>query len=160
MSKSKKIHFKRSLLAFLKLVRFPNLLIILASQFLVRIVVIGPKKDWLQIIQDPSFLLLCLATLLIAAAGYIINDYYDIKVDIVNNPKRVVIGKVFTRRVALFAHFAINVIAVFISLFLGWKIFITVFISGFLMWYYSNSLKRLALLGNICLLYTSDAADE
>lgn len=98
---------------------------------------------------DPSFLLLCAATLLIAAAGYIINDYYDIKIDIANNPKRVVIGKVFTRRVALLTHFILNILAIFISLFLGWAIFATVFISGFLMWYYSNTLKRLALWGNI-----------
>ncbi|HSZ24973.1 MAG TPA: geranylgeranylglycerol-phosphate geranylgeranyltransferase [Cytophagaceae bacterium] len=149
MSKSKKLHLKSSFGAFFKLVRLPNLFIILVAQFLVRIFVIGPKEQWKTIVLDASFLILCLATLLIAAAGYIINDYYDIKIDIVNNPKRVVIGKVFTRRVALFTHFSINIIAVFISLFLGWKIFVTVFISGFLMWYYSNSLKRLALWGNI-----------
>lgn len=148
MSKSKKLHLKSSFGSFFKLVRLPNLLIIAFAQIAVRIFVIGPKENWKTIITDPSFLLLSFSTLLIAAAGYIINDYYDIKIDIVNNPKRVVIGKVFTRRVALFTHFIINALAVSISLFLGWKIFITVFISGFLMWYYSNSLKRLALWGN------------
>jgi len=129
----------------------PNLLIILAAQFLVRIFVIGPSENWLQIILNLNFLLLCTATILIAAAGYIINDYYDIKIDIINNPKRVYIGKVFTRRVALFTHFAFNFMAIFISLFLGWKIFVIVFMSGFIMWYYSNSLKRLALWGNIAI---------
>ena len=154
MSKQQKLHIRRSLGAFLRLVRLPNLLIILLAQFLIRIFVIGPKEKWAAIVTDPAFLLLCLATLMIAGAGYIINDYYDIKIDIVNNPKRVMIGKVFTRRVALFAHFIINIVAVGISFLLAikmhdWKIFITVFISGFLMWYYSNSLKRLALWGNI-----------
>ena len=149
MSKLQKLHLRSSFGAFLRLVRFPNLLIILAAQLLVRIFVIGPKSEWLTIITTPAFLLLCLSTLMIAAAGYIINDYYDIKIDLINNPKRVVIGKSFTRRIALFAHFIINILAVIISLFLGWKIFITVFLSGFLMWYYSNTLKRLALWGNI-----------
>ncbi len=154
MSKSQKLHLRSSFGAFLRLVRLPNLLIILLAQFLIRVFVIGPKEDWRAIITDPAFLMLCLATLMIAGAGYIINDYYDIKIDIVNNPKRVMIGKVFTRRVALFAHFIINIVALFISLIVAlkmhdWKIFITVFISGFLMWYYSNSLKRLALWGNI-----------
>jgi 4-hydroxybenzoate polyprenyltransferase len=149
VSKSQKLHLRSSLGAFLRLVRLPNLLIILLAQFLVRIFVIGPKEDWRNIISQPNFLMLCLATLMIAGAGYIINDYYDIKIDIVNNPKRVMIGKIFTRRVALFAHFIINIAALFISLFQDWKIFVTVFISGFLMWYYSNSLKRLALWGNI-----------
>ena len=147
--KSQKLHLRSSLGAFLRLVRLPNLLIIVMAQLLVRIFVIGPKENWLTIITTPSFILLCAATLMIAAAGYIINDYYDIKIDLINNPKRVIIGKSFTRRVALFAHFTINILAVVISLFLGWKIFITVFLSGFLMWYYSNSLKRLALWGNI-----------
>jgi 4-hydroxybenzoate polyprenyltransferase len=128
------------------------------AQFLIRIFVIGPKENWKTIITEPSFLLLCLATLMIAGAGYIINDYYDIKIDIVNNPKRVMIGKVFTRRVALFAHFIINIVAVLIGLLVAlkmhdWKIFITVFISGFLMWYYSNSLKRLALWGNLTISF-------
>lgn len=149
MSKTQKLHLRKSFGAFFRLVRLPNLLIILAAQFLIRIFVIGPKEDWKNILTNPSFLLLCSATLLIAAAGYIINDYYDIKIDLANNPKRVVIGKVFTRRVALFTHFILNLLAIFISLFLGWGIFITVFISGFLMWYYSNTLKRLALWGNI-----------
>jgi 4-hydroxybenzoate polyprenyltransferase len=149
VSKTQKLHLKSSFGAFFRLIRLPNLIIILIAQFLVRIFVIGPKENWIAIIVDPAFLLLCLSTLMIAGAGYIINDYYDIKIDIVNNPKRVMIGKVFTRRVALFTHFSINIIAILISLFLGWKIFITVFFSGFLMWYYSNSLKRLALWGNI-----------
>ncbi len=149
VSKPQKLHLKKSFGAFFRLVRLPNLLIILFAQFLVRIFAIGPKEEWRAIITDPSFLLLCLATLLIAAAGYIINDYYDIKIDLTNNPKRVVIGKVFTRRVALLTHFILNLLAVFISIFLGWEIFLTVFISGFLMWYYSNTLKRLALWGNI-----------
>ncbi len=149
MGKSQKLHLRSFFGAFFRLVRLPNLLIILMAQLLVRLFVIGPKEEWKNIITTPSFILLCLATLMIAAAGYIINDYYDIKIDLINNPKRVVIGKSFTRRVALFAHFSINILAVVISLFLGWKIFITVFLSGFLMWYYSNSLKRLALWGNI-----------
>ncbi|HVD97533.1 MAG TPA: geranylgeranylglycerol-phosphate geranylgeranyltransferase [Cytophagaceae bacterium] len=149
MSRSQKLHLKKSLGAFFRLVRLPNLLIILFAQLMVRIFVIGPRSEWKTILFDPSFILLCLSTLLIAAAGYIINDYYDIKIDLTNNPKRVVIGKVFTRRVALFGHFLFNFLAVLISIFLGWKIFLTVFISGFLMWYYSNTLKRLALWGNI-----------
>ncbi len=149
MSKSQKLHLKKSFGPFFRLVRLPNLLIILFAQFMVRIFVIGPKEQWKTIVTDPAFLLLCTSTLLIAAAGYIINDYYDIKIDLTNNPKRVVIGKVFTRRVALFTPFLLNILAIFISLFLGWGIFITVFVSGFLMWYYSNTLKRLALWGNI-----------
>ncbi|HWZ23350.1 MAG TPA: geranylgeranylglycerol-phosphate geranylgeranyltransferase [Cytophagaceae bacterium] len=158
MSKLEKLHIRNFLGAFLRLVRLPNLLIILVAQFLIRIFVIGPKENWKLIIVDPSFLLLCLATLMIAGAGYIINDYYDIKIDIVNNPKRVMIGKIFTRRVALFAHFIINIIAVLIGLLVAlkmhdWKIFVTVFISGFLMWYYSNSLKRLALWGNLTISF-------
>jgi 4-hydroxybenzoate polyprenyltransferase len=149
VSKQQKLHLKQSLGAFLRLVRFPNLMIILFAQLLVRIFVIGPAEEWASILTEPAFLMLCTATLLIAAAGYIINDYYDIKIDIVNNPKRVVIGKVLTRRVALLTHFVLNAVAVLISLFLGWKIFLTVFMAAFLMWYYSNSLKRLALWGNI-----------
>ena len=155
VSKSNKLHLKKSFTAFLKLIRLPNLIILAITQYFVRIFIIGPKQNWLHIILDPYFFMLCLATTLIAAAGYIINDYYDIKIDRINNPKRGVVGKIFTRRVAMSTHFIFNIVALILGLFLGWKIWCTIFLSGFLMWLYSNILKRLALWGNLTIAFLS-----
>lgn len=50
------------------------------------------------------FTLLVVTTLLIAAGGYIINDYFDVKIDRINKPHKVWIGKTISRRSALLVH--------------------------------------------------------
>jgi 4-hydroxybenzoate polyprenyltransferase len=86
---------------------------------------------------------------MIAAAGYIINDYYDIKIDLINKPDRVVIGKTITRRYAIFFHTVISVTGVGMGLLINWKVGAVNFVSVFLLWLYSNNLKRLPLIGNL-----------
>ncbi len=54
--------------------------------------------------SEVSFWLLVISTTLIAAAGYIINDYFDVKTDIINHPETVVIDKVIKRRTAMALH--------------------------------------------------------
>ncbi|NLR90555.1 geranylgeranylglycerol-phosphate geranylgeranyltransferase [Flammeovirga agarivorans] len=134
---------------FLKLIRFKNLLIILLTQWMGRIFLIGPKSDWKLMFQDIGFWLLCLSTMLIAAAGYIINDYYDIKIDAINKPKKQVIGKVMKRRVAIFTHTIFNFIGIVIGLILSKEVGTVCFFVTFWLWLYSNDLKRRAFIGNI-----------
>ena len=58
-----------------------------------------------------NFLLLSFSTVLIAAAGYIINDYFDIKIDAINKPDKVVLEKSIPRKQAIIAHAVLNIIA-------------------------------------------------
>jgi 4-hydroxybenzoate polyprenyltransferase len=97
---------------------------------------------------DFRFFLLVFSTGLIAAAGYIINDYYDIKIDLVNKPKRVVIGKGITRRYAILLHTLLSFAGIGIGIFLDWRIGVVNFVSAFLLWWYSNDLKRQPFIGN------------
>jgi 4-hydroxybenzoate polyprenyltransferase len=92
--------------------------------------------------------LLSASTVMIAAAGYIINDYYDVKIDLINKPDRVVIGKGITRRFAILFHTMLSAGGVGIGLMLGWKVGVINFFSATLLWWYSNSLKRLPFVGN------------
>ncbi len=89
-----------------------------------------------------------MSTVLIAAAGYIINDYYDVKIDLINKPDRVVIGKTITRRFALLFHTLLSLTGVGIGFLLSWKIGVVNFGCAFLLWLYSNALKRLPFIGN------------
>lgn len=145
----KKLHVRTSLTSFLKLIRTGNLIILALTQYMCAIFLVGPKEQWLTIISDWRFFCLVLSTVLIAAGGYIINDYYDIKIDIINKPKRVIIGKLLKRRIAIFAHSFFNFLGIALGLFAGWKIAAIAFISAFMLWLYSNSLKRMPLVGNI-----------
>lgn len=86
---------------------------------------------------------------MIAAAGYIINDYYDIKIDYINKPERVVVGKLIKRRIVLASHVLLNVVGIGIGFYLNLYVGIIHFIAGFLLWLYSNRLKRLPFIGNL-----------
>lgn len=105
---------------------------------------IGKEK-----IYDFHLFLLTVSTVLIAAAGYIINDYYDVKIDYINKPDRVVIGKNITRRFAILFHVLLSIIGISLGVYLSWKLAAINVLSVFLLWLYSNNLKRLPFIGNI-----------
>ena len=138
--------YLRGYSALLKLIRANNLLILFLTQLFVRLFLIGPKKI---VDTDIHFGLISLSSILIAASGYIINDYYDVKIDIINKPKRVVIDRLLKRRTALFIHLTLVILSVLLGFLVGWKIALINAIAAFLLWLYSNSLKRLPLIGNI-----------
>ncbi len=128
---------------FVKLIRLENLLIIVFTQYLAAIFLL----EGIHILNIDLFLL-SFSTVILAAAGYIINDYYDVKIDYINKPDRVIVGKVIKRRVVIFWHTALNFIAIAIGTFLDWRIGIIHFLVAFMLWLYSNLLKRYPFVGN------------
>lgn len=134
------------ILALFRLTRFWNLAIIAFAQYFTAFFLFQQR---LLVFTDFWLFLIVASTVMIAAAGYIINDYYDIKIDLINKPDRVVIGKTITRRYAIFFHTVISVTGVGMGLLINWKVGAVNFISVFLLWLYSNNLKRLPLIGNL-----------
>jgi 4-hydroxybenzoate polyprenyltransferase len=108
-----------------------------------------------------QFFLLVLSTVMIAAAGYIINDYFDVVIDKVNKPERLVIDKGVKRRVAMGAHVVINILAVLIAFYVSYqagsmKLVIFHILCAAGLWFYSTNFKRQFLIGNILIsLFTS-----
>jgi len=131
--------------SILKLTRVWNLLIIAFAQYFTAWFLIG---KWSSVLADVRFFFLCISTVFIAAAGYIINDYYDIKIDLINKPERVVVGKSVTRRFAILFHVVFSVLGILIGLTLSWRLGIINVFCVFLLWLYSNNLKRLPFIGN------------
>ena len=137
----------------LRLVRVQNLLIVVGTQYLARVALVGPREDWPRLLLDPDLLVLTLSTVCIAAAGYIINDYFDIKIDIVNKPERVVIGRYLKRRWAITAHQVLNVIGCLLGLTLSRWVFAVDVLSVSLLWFYSANLKRQPFIGNLVVAF-------
>ena len=135
---------KRFIVSFARLTRVWNLIIIALAQYLTAAFLID-----FSTILDPRLFVLTVSTLMIAAGGYIINDYYDIKIDLINKPERVVIGKSITRRYAILFHTLLSLGGTFLGLFLSWKIAAVNFASATVLWWYSNSLKRQPFIGNL-----------
>src|SRR6185436_13778234 len=115
------------MIAFLRLIRFQNLLIIAISQFLVRYCLIIPAyltayhntgvfPDYLS---KKEFCLLMLATLLVAAAGNIINDVFDVRADEVNKPGKNVIGKLISPAAGRNLFYSLSGIGIVIGFFLA-----------------------------------------
>ena len=147
------------MLSFLKLIRIQNLLIIAFTQYVVRWCLVFPlvrlKSSYYHLqLSELQFFLLVLSTVMIAAAGYAINDYFDVRIDKVNKPERLVIDKGVKRRVAMGAHTVINILAVLIGLYVSysigsWKLAIIHFICASGLWFYSTTFKRQFLIGNV-----------
>lgn len=145
------------LAAFLKLVRYPNLIYIALTQFLLQYCVVAPvlaSSGEAPSLSVLCFVLLCISTILVAAAGYIINDYFDINIDIINKPDKMVVDKIIGRRWAMAWHTILNMAGVSIGFIVAWKIGqiylgFTQVVCSLLLWFYSTSFKRQVLIGNV-----------
>jgi 4-hydroxybenzoate polyprenyltransferase len=138
---------RKVILDFLRLIRINNLLIISATQVFAYYF-LSPGISLYTLFQL-KFLLLMTSTFLVAAAGYIINDYMDVMLDLVNKPDKVIVGKSISRRWAMLLHFLLNAIAFLLALAIGKNIAFLVLACSICLWGYSQLLKKTYLSGNI-----------
>ena len=140
---------------FIKLIRPLNLIIIAITMYGIGWYFEGVYGRHLEFdIFSMAFHLLVLSTIMIAAAGNIINDYFDVRADRINKPDRLIIGKYVKRRYAIVSHWGINLIAFLIAIYLSWVLetFWYLFIHLLainILWYYSMYVKRKFLIGNL-----------
>lgn len=149
----------KQMMAFFKVMRWPNLVFIAITQLLFHFCVVEPSAQGQTYyfplrLTTPLLLLLCFSSICIAAAGYIINDYFDINIDEVNKPAKMVIGRTISRRWGLLWHLILSAIGLtigaYVSLQLGnWLIGIGNIACVILLWVYSTTFKRRLLIGNI-----------
>ncbi len=144
--------------SYLKIVRPLNLLIMAATMFLMRYCVIRPFLEYNHLhlqVPLPDFVLLVVTTLLIAAGGYVINDYYDIKADMVNKDcGSIIVGTGMTLKEAMRYYIALTfsgfATGLWFSLSMGdWNFFTLFLLIGGLLWFYSTTYKAMILVGNL-----------
>lgn len=92
---------------------------------------------------------LCLGTVFITAAGYVINDYFDVKTDAYNKPQKVLIGRSIKRVTALFFVLGLNSISLFLALFFNREVLLIYHVIIVLLWLYSYVFKKSFLIGNV-----------
>jgi 4-hydroxybenzoate polyprenyltransferase len=122
------------------MIRGINLLIVGLTQYFTAIFLLR-NGDSLEIFKDFNFFLLVSSTVIITSAGYLINDYYDIKIDFVNKPDRVIVGKTLKRRWIIITHTFLNLLGIAIGFWLSTTIGIINFSAAFLLWLYSRVLR-------------------
>lgn len=140
---------------FFKLIRFPNLIFIALTQLLFQFCIYWPLyKDQASTNDFTQFTFLVFASLFIAAAGYIINDYFDINIDEVNKPQRLVVDKLISRRWAIAWHFMLSISGIVLTglsipFFQKWYLVLANIACVALLWIYSTNFKKSLLIGNI-----------
>ncbi|MFN3588622.1 MAG: geranylgeranylglycerol-phosphate geranylgeranyltransferase [Spirosomataceae bacterium] len=139
----------RYIFVFFRLIRYRNLLMIAFTQYFARYFIVGVENSFGEIVTDKNQFLITLATVTIAAAGYVINDYFDVKIDLVNKPKDVIIGRYMKRRWAIVIHQSLSVFGVLLGFFIGWKVFLVNLFAVSLLWFYAERFKRQAFIGNL-----------
>lgn len=111
----------------------------------------GNKSPSLNVLH---FFLLIISSVFIAAAGYIINDYFDLNIDRINKPNKLIVQNIISRRWAIAWHLALSITGIIIGFYLDLTTHVTLL--GFsnlfcvlLLFIYSISLKKKLLSGNI-----------
>ena len=144
--------------SFFRLIRWPNLVFIAVTQALFYYAVILPVLPssyygYYDKLTLPVFIVLVIASVFIAAAGYIINDYFDINIDRVNKPDKMIIERVIKRRWAIILHIIITLVGIVCSLYVSIKTSLIIVIANvgcaLLLWVYSTTFKKKLLSGNI-----------
>ncbi len=130
-----------------------NLLLVAFAQLMTAYFLVKTTAEGIPVLQDYRLYLLVFGTVLITAAGYMINDYYDVKIDYVNRPHEVIVGKGIKRRVVIFLHSVLNFTAIGLGFLVSPKIAVINFFAAFLLWIYSNQLKREPFIGNLTVAF-------
>ena len=140
----------------LKLIRFPNLVMMIFTLYAVRYLILQPAFHLFQVelaISNFYFALLVIATASIAAGGYLINDIFDVESDALNG-KPNLIGEKISKRSAVWIYYAFNIIGIGCGLAVCIKIsqisLAALFlITAFVLYYYALNYKKIFLLKNI-----------
>jgi 4-hydroxybenzoate polyprenyltransferase len=140
-------------LKYLRLIRLPNLLMIALVQLLIRYGLFEPMQASLAF-TSIDFVLFILATICIAAGGNIINDIYDVEIDLINKPQRLLVGVKISEKRATTLYFMSTVVGVAVGFYLSNRIgkpgFSALFIIiAALLYLYASYLKSIVLIGNI-----------
>lgn len=143
--------------AFVKIIRLPNLAIIVLTQYLLRICIIGTFFGFSgsgPALSEFDFFLLVLSTVLIAAGGYVINDIFDLEIDKVNKPDKILINKFITISNAYRLYYGLTISGILTGFYLARAV--QYFLLGFvfvaialLLWFYSDRYQKTVLWGNI-----------
>lgn len=140
------------MVAYFKLIRWPNLLIIALVQYLVRFAIIE-SLNLPHVLSHGYFFLGVICSITLAAGGYIINDLYDLDTDALNKPKRITIGKSIKENSAWNLYYATVLIAMASAYFLAQEagiddLWMIAPLASVILYLYAYDLKARPFLGN------------
>jgi 4-hydroxybenzoate polyprenyltransferase and related prenyltransferases len=148
---------KTKVLGLLKLVRWTNLLMVVSVVLLIRYTLLTPYYILSSItVSAPTlgFALLLLSYVFLAASGYVINDFFDAKIDCLNKPDKVLVGKLFQRNETYFIYWILVTIGFLCSVAASfaastWQVVLIYLLLALMLYSYSERYKRMPFVGNL-----------
>ena len=137
------------IISLFSVVRGYNIPVIALAQYLSAIFILAKEKRALEVILDINLFLIVLATSFTIASGYIINNFYDSKKDLINRPNKSMLDRLVSQKTKLYVYFSLNFIVVFITLFISFRATMYFSVYIFLIWYYSHKIKKYPIVGNL-----------
>ena len=145
-SKSSSILYK--LLSLLSVVRGYNVLVLVIAQYLAAVFIFSPSKS-LRVVLDYKLFFIVLASVFVVSAGYIINNFYDVKADRINRPIKAHIDQFVSQKTKLQIYFLFNFLGFLFGWFISWRAALFFAIYIFAIWLYSHKLKKHSFIGLI-----------
>jgi 4-hydroxybenzoate polyprenyltransferase len=136
-------------LSLFSVVRGYNIPVIILAQYLSAIFILAPEKRALTILLDFNLFLLVFASSLTIASGYIINNFYDSRKDLINRPNKSKLDRLVSQKTKLNVYFSLNFIVAITALFISWRAFLFFSTYIFFIWFYSHKIKRYPVVGNL-----------
>lgn len=136
------------LLSLFSVVRGYNILVIALAQYLASIYILAPNLPLGKLVLDVNLFIIVVASSLVIASGYIINNFYDAEKDLINKPTKSMLDRLVSQRFKLTTYFILNFLAVFAASYVSFKavLFFSAYIFG--IWFYSHKLKKVPFVGN------------
>lgn len=137
------------IISMFSVVRGYNIPIIALAQYLSAIFILAPEKRALDVLLDFNLFIIVIASSLTIASGYIINNFYDSKKDLINRPNKSMIDRLVSQKTKLQVYFSVNFFVAILAFFVSFRavLFFSAYI--FLIWFYSHKLKKHPIIGNL-----------
>jgi 4-hydroxybenzoate polyprenyltransferase len=142
-------HLVLKIVSMFSVVRGYNIPVIAIAQYLSAIFILAPNKRALDVLLDFNLFVIVVVSSLTIASGYIINNFYDSKKDLINRPNKSQLDRLVSQKTKLQVYFSVNFIVFLLAFFVSFRavLFFSTYI--FLIWFYSHKLKKILVVGNL-----------
>lgn len=142
-------HTVLKIISMFSVVRGYNIPIIALAQYLSAVFIMASEKRALEVLLDFNLFIIVLVSGLTIASGYIINNFYDSKKDLINRPNKSQLDRLVSQKTKLQVYFTVNCVVFLLAFFVSFRavLFFSTYI--FLIWFYSHKLKKITVVGNL-----------
>lgn len=136
-------------LALFTVIRGYNIAMLVLAQYMASLFIFNDGENHLFILFDKNLNFIIIASALSAAAGYIINNFYDLEKDRIQRPLQNYIERFISQNFKLNTYLALNAAALIIAYLVSWRVFVFFLVYQFLVWFYSHKINKIVWLNNL-----------